>query len=228
LTSSSSSSFQNTDKNNEFISDGYHIFPFEFILPSNGLVTSFEGKYGSIRYYLKAEIDKPWAFNHRVKKLFTLITPVDINESDYLIPINNQAYKTICCWCCASGPISLIIRSDRRGYCPGESILLTAHFQNTANRTIIPKATLFQLQKYKASNDHEWNSKFLKIPPISPSIKSDIIKVEYYVKVCLIIPASYNLSCCFRITIGTVPFNNNNNENAVLEMISNHQPFNDG
>ena len=49
------------------------------------MVTSFEGKHGSIRYYLKAELDKPWAFNHKLKKLFTVINPIDINEREYLV-----------------------------------------------------------------------------------------------------------------------------------------------
>ena len=52
--------------------------------------TSFEGKHGSIRYYLKAELDKPWAFNNKLKKLFTVIEPRDINDREYLIPITND------------------------------------------------------------------------------------------------------------------------------------------
>lgn len=53
----------------------------------SGIVTSFEGKHGSIRYYLKAELDKPWTLNHKIKKLFTVITPIDINEREYLVSL---------------------------------------------------------------------------------------------------------------------------------------------
>ena len=28
--------------------------------------------------------------------------------------------KTLCCFWCVSGPISLYARIDRKGYCPGE------------------------------------------------------------------------------------------------------------
>ena len=27
--------------------------------------------------------------------------------------------KTVCCWLCTSGPISITARTDRKGYCPG-------------------------------------------------------------------------------------------------------------
>lgn len=27
--------------------------------------------------------------------------------------------KTLCCWFCTSGPVSITARTDRRGYCPG-------------------------------------------------------------------------------------------------------------
>ena len=50
-----------------------------------GMATSFEGKHGSIRYWLKAEIDKPWSFNTKVKKCFTVISPIDINIPEYMV-----------------------------------------------------------------------------------------------------------------------------------------------
>ena len=50
-----------------------------------GISTSFEGKHGSIRYWLKAEMDKPWSFNHKTKKAFTVISPIDINRPEYQV-----------------------------------------------------------------------------------------------------------------------------------------------
>lgn len=51
----------------------------------SGISTSFEGKHGSIRYWVKAEIDKPWSFNHKTKKAFTVISPIDINRPEYMV-----------------------------------------------------------------------------------------------------------------------------------------------
>ena len=57
-----------------------------FLLPVySGIATSFEGKHGSIRYWLKAEMDKPWSFNHKTKKAFTVISPIDINKAEYQV-----------------------------------------------------------------------------------------------------------------------------------------------
>ena len=49
------------------------------------VATSFEGKYGRIRYWLKAEIDKPWGFNSKTKRAFTVIDHIDINTSSLLV-----------------------------------------------------------------------------------------------------------------------------------------------
>jgi hypothetical protein len=56
-----------------------------FLLNFRGISTSFEGKHGSVRYWLKAEMDKPWSFNHKTKKAFTVISPIDINKPEYQV-----------------------------------------------------------------------------------------------------------------------------------------------
>lgn len=224
----------------EHVCAGSSIFPFSFVLPRTGIVTSFEGKHGSIRYYLKAELDKPWTLNHKIKKLFTVITPIDINEREYLIPVCNEASKYYCCWFCRSGPISLNVKTDRRGYCPGESIVLNALFENSGNRSVLPQASLYQCQTFNASSKHvvatnkiasltgtsissksfgEWDSKLLKIPAVSPSINSVLIRVDYFVKISLFIPGSYSLTCVLPIVIGTVPYRRNQSASAVSHLM---------
>ncbi len=72
------------------------------------------------------------------------------------------------------------------------------------NRNVIPQAALYQIQTYNANGRRiiasnklnimtgpqinsrsidEWNTKVLKIPAVSPSISSALIRVEYFVKV---------------------------------------------
>lgn len=60
---------------------------YNVIFVFRGIATSFEGKHGSIRYWLKAEMDKPWSFNHKTKKAFTVISPIDINKPEYQVRI---------------------------------------------------------------------------------------------------------------------------------------------
>lgn len=212
----------------DLLHKGYHEFRFSFQLPSGGISTSFEGKYGSVRYWLKAEMDKPWSINPKVKKAFTVISPININRNEYLMPVENQAEKTLCCWFCLSGPISLHARTDRRGYCPGESIAITADFENLSGRLIIPRATLHQTQTFVAGGKSRsrcnkftivtgvaiqpgraasWDSQLLKIPAVSPSIiNCALIKVEYSVRITLQIPGAYNLSVDLPVIIGTVAY----------------------
>ncbi|VDM76296.1 unnamed protein product [Strongylus vulgaris] len=49
---------------------GSHNFPFAFNLPEN-CPPSFESAYGYIRYMVKVELDRPWRFNKKERKLFT-------------------------------------------------------------------------------------------------------------------------------------------------------------
>lgn len=44
--------------------------------------------------------------------------------------------KTLCCLCCASGPIHASFGIDRQGFVPGEAIQLTAEISNGSNRKI--------------------------------------------------------------------------------------------
>ncbi|KAI1296545.1 Arrestin domain-containing protein 3 [Halotydeus destructor] len=209
------------------LNEGHHEFNFVFQLPPSGISTSFEGKYGSVRYWLKCEVEKPWAFNHKTKKAFTVISHIDINKPEYLIPVESSIEKRLCCWCCISGPVCLVARTDRKGYCPGESIAITADFENHSNRTVIPQASLHQTQTFVAGGKYRsrkfkftvvsgiaiqpgrttnWDSQLLKIPAVSPSIVNCcLIKVEYFVRMTLAITGGHNLSLDLPIIVGTVP-----------------------
>lgn len=67
---------------------GKHEFPFSFQLPEETLVTSFEGKHGSIRYWVKVKLHRPWATVKKIKKEFTVIEPIDINTPALLVSVS--------------------------------------------------------------------------------------------------------------------------------------------
>ncbi|KAK3583525.1 hypothetical protein CHS0354_026108 [Potamilus streckersoni] len=208
--------------------EGRHEFNFSFDLPTTGIATSFEGKHGNIRYWLKAEMDKLWSFNHKTKKAFTVISPIDINKPEYQMCVESSVEKTLCCWLFTSGPISITARTDRKGYCPGESIAISAEFDNHSRRTVIPYAALYQTQAFFAGGKSRirrtkftvltglpvgpgtrgnWDSQLLKIPAVSPSIVNCcVMKVDYFVKVALHIPGAYNLTMHLPIVVGTIPY----------------------
>eukprot|EP00095_Tigriopus_kingsejongensis_P010281 maker-scaffold474_size162001-snap-gene-0.27 protein:Tk10281 transcript:maker-scaffold474_size162001-snap-gene-0.27-mRNA-1 annotation:"arrestin domain-containing protein 3-like" len=208
--------------------EGRHEFPFRFQLPtSTDIATSFEGKYGSIRYCIKADLDQPWAFTHRTKRAFTVLSPIDINTEDFREPVEDASEKTICCWMCSGGEVQMRVATDRKGYCPGESVALDATFINSSSRRVVPEAVLCQTETFMAGGkirtkstkftslsgqviqpraESTWDAQLLKIPVVSPTISNcALIKVDYSIKISLAIAASYTLSVHLPIVVGTVP-----------------------
>lgn len=65
-----------------------------------------------------------------------VVLPVKSGEVCQQAPQAGTKEKTLCCWFCASGPISLSAKIERKGYTPGEpdlrqlaaASLLTLHF----------------------------------------------------------------------------------------------------
>ena len=211
------------------LNEGRHEFEFRFRLPrSDQLATSFEGKFGSVRYFVKAELEQSLMRTHRAKKAFTVILPVDVNTPEMLSPVSREAEKTLCCWPCSAGMVTMAVTTDRTGYCPGESVAIDAGFASTnTRRRMTPEAALFQRQTFSvgsktrtkttrftsllgrpfSSSEGSWEALLLKIPPgISPSITNcKLIRVEYYVRVGLSIQGALNLSVALPVIIGTVP-----------------------
>ncbi|XP_033634739.1 arrestin domain-containing protein 3-like [Asterias rubens] len=218
---------ENEGGSNPVLRAGHHELRFSFQIPYGRVATSFEGKYGRIRYWLKAEIDKPWGFNSKTKRAFTVIDHIDINTPALLAPQTGFQEKTVCCGLCVAGNISMSIRTDRKGYCPGESIAISAELQNGSSRRIKPRATLYQRTTFFADGKsrsvrnpvaflqgttirgrrtENWNNKLLKIPPITPTLTNcGIIKLEYFLTICLDITGAMNLNLLLPVMIGTVP-----------------------
>ncbi|XP_061886759.1 arrestin domain-containing protein 3-like [Entelurus aequoreus] len=206
---------------------GLHEFAFSFHLPQMALATSFEGKHGSVRYWVKAQLQRPWMLPVKTKKEFIVFEHIDINTPLLLAPQAGSKEKTLCCWFCASGPISLSAKIARKGYTPGDSIQIFAEVENCSSRVVVPKAALYQTQTFFAKGkgkeiqqlvsnlrgeplaqgrSQSWEGKLLKIPPVSPSILDcPIIRVEYALVVYVDVPGGLNLSLSLPLVIGTIP-----------------------
>ena len=56
--------------------------------------------------------------------------------------------KTVCCLCCAEGPIIGRCETDKKGYVPGETIWVSGFVDNPSSREIADiKAKLVQVRK---------------------------------------------------------------------------------
>ena len=90
----------------------------------------------AIRYLLEARIKRSWRFDHTTEASIPFDEIFDINTRQLTVPLSSSSEKMLCCFCCASGPISLSVTMDRGGYCPGESIAINAETEHHSNRRI--------------------------------------------------------------------------------------------
>ena len=224
------------------IAAGKYEFPFKFQLPSDlVLPTSFESGmlrsayrsargHGYIRYFLAASISRPWKFNHVAKRAITVVESIDTNLPHLKQSLSSSNEKTICCLCCASGPISLSVMTDRSGYCPGESIAISTEVENHSSRRITAvQASVKQETVFFASGNYmrktkliqriqgpgmepggtsNWSNELLPIPATVPSIGTScrVLNVSYFLIVTLDVPGAIDLHVTLPITIGSIPF----------------------
>ena len=85
--------------------------------------------------------------NYSVIKRFDCICDAD----KFQIPVENSVEKTLCCWLCTSGPISINARTDRRGYCPGEKHHNVGHDLYKCHQCIIYSSAYIYIKRYVIS-----------------------------------------------------------------------------
>ncbi|KFO86438.1 Arrestin domain-containing protein 2, partial [Buceros rhinoceros silvestris] len=213
---------------------GRHEFPFTFQLPET-LATSFEGKHGSVRYWVKAKLHRPWSTVKKVKKEFTVIDPIDINTPALLAPQAGAKEKLARAWYCNRGQVSVTAKIDRKGYTPGEVIPIFAEIDNCTSRAVVPKAAIIQTQSFiargakkqkksvvtsiagdaiAAGKREVWHGRALKIPPVGPSLLPETSGGTPAAKfpcsllslqVCVEIPGTSKLLLELPLVIGTIP-----------------------
>ncbi|XP_065836711.1 arrestin domain-containing protein 3-like [Oscarella lobularis] len=214
---------------NPVLPAGEHIMPFAFQLPSSGLPSSFEGEHGHIRYWLEATVDRPWTNDYKTKRAFTVHDVIDVNLDQMVVPIEANDERTLCCFCCKSGPLYVEARLDRCGYCPGEAIAISTCVRNFTNREMRgTRARIVQTAEYFAQGSRhksmrevaltqgvpiqsgltdEWHNRLMTVPAIPPTtLQCRIIRITYIVEISVVVPNGVDVTLELPITIGTVPF----------------------
>ncbi|XP_074540074.1 thioredoxin-interacting protein-like [Halichoeres trimaculatus] len=218
-------------------SDGYFLlqagktynFLFGFELPPAGrLVSSYKGKFGYVRYYVRAVLDRPSQNALQCEQEFEVEEPLDINIPDLLAPAMASAQKKVTCMFIPDGQVSVSAHIDRKGFCEGEEISINAKFENTCSRIIVPKAAIIAKHSYMADGRTKelsqklcavrgnhiisgmcdmWQSKTIRVPKLKPTLRGcDIIKVDYALRIYLHVPGSEKLAVELPLVVGTVPF----------------------
>ena len=129
----------NDDAPDNRLEKGDHKFPFT--LPLEGVVpSSYKGPHGRIQYEVTAVIDKskPGKDDKKVRVHVPVHELLDLNSlSGVREPKIKQVEKTLCCLCCASGPISMSARIPRTGFfCGNDRIALEVEVENGSSRPV--------------------------------------------------------------------------------------------
>ena len=72
---------------------GNYAFPFQFPLPPHSLPTSFEGPYGSVRYWLQAVVDRPWRTNLQITSPLCIVERVQIRDPALMVSLRNHNFE---------------------------------------------------------------------------------------------------------------------------------------
>lgn len=178
------------------ISLGDHVHQFRFQIPPAALPTSFEGDYGFIRYYIEGVVERPWSKDNILsKKVFTVWEYVDCNNPLLSAPQVGQSEKLVQGGCCSSAKRNyLTLQLDRRGYCPGENIIVSVKvedfppgiviklmltmvslFSDTPSKAPLSKREILQTCTIgtvpSGSAAHRFQNASLQIPSVPPTIR---------------------------------------------------------
>ncbi|XP_047737325.1 arrestin domain-containing protein 3 [Hyalella azteca] len=97
----------------------------------------------------KVTVDMPYASPPQGMKYFTIIGPhIDCMDEQYLKPMCGEDKRSMCCLCCARGPVTLRTQLERTAYVCGESIKLKAEIDNQSEEDATLKIKLVQYVEY--------------------------------------------------------------------------------
>ncbi|MEE6491320.1 hypothetical protein FKM82_016176 [Ascaphus truei] len=200
-------------------------YKFGFELPQGPLGTTFEGKYGCVKYWVKAFLDRPSHPPQEVQKNFEVVDLVDVNTPDLMCPIAAKKHKKMTCLLIPDGHISLSASINRKGFCEGDDICICADFENTCSRIVVPKAAIIARHTYLA-NGHtkvftqklcsvrgnhiisgmtdSWRGKSIRVPKLKPSILGcTILRVEYSLLIYVSVPGAKKIILDLPLVIGS-------------------------
>ncbi|KAM9294198.1 thioredoxin-interacting protein [Gastrophryne carolinensis] len=200
-------------------------YKFGFELPQGPLGSTFKGKYGSVKYWVKALLERPCHPAQEVRKKFQVADMVDVNTPDLMSPISGKKFKKMTCLFIPDGHITMSASINRKGFCEGEDICISADFENTCSRIVVPKAAIIAKHTYLANGQTKvftqklcsvrgnhiisgmtdsWRGKSIRVPKIKPSILGcNILRVEYSLLVYVSVPGAKKVILDLPLVIGS-------------------------
>ncbi|SPP84084.1 arrestin domain-containing protein 17 [Drosophila guanche] len=145
------------NNNRHIIQAGVHNYNFSCQLPYQ-CPSSFEGRYGCIRYIVKVLLIRPWKYDQAYTTGFTVLKMMDLNfETPQLrLAAHSEGYRTFCCGPCKTDPLKLELNLPQAGYVPGQKIPVTVVVVNNSSVAVSElRLSLVMLIRYfSLSPDH--------------------------------------------------------------------------
>lgn len=115
---------------------GTYKYEVNYTLPY-GIPSTFHGKYGSVQYTAKVNIDKLFRDTDISRKEFVVETPFDSHNihlyADYLLPVRVENTIDFCCCGCRPASLTVNTLTPSAHYETGQSIPLTVECHNVRN-----------------------------------------------------------------------------------------------
>lgn len=113
-------------------------YPFTVQLPTN-IPGTYQGHYGGIFFTLNAKVQRSFNSNYTDTIQIIVASLIDFNQIRGLLQLQPVAYsvdKTICCWCCTSGPITMAVHLEKEAFVVGEVANIRVDISNMSNQNI--------------------------------------------------------------------------------------------
>ena len=210
----------------------YH-YQFSFQLVAPKLPPSHNGHTGRITYVVVATVQKEGLLNRNtvVSAPITMANAVAISHPSLQQPRSMEVHKTLCCLCCASGPIVITAIVPRTGYCIGrDSIPLEVTIENGSSRNVrqlvaaIVKnviyrsnggrmrpvsATIASAASQEPIAPHTtlvWKPEVFEVPYTETTSEScNVIKITYCLKVSGTIELGFDPTIKIPLVLGNIP-----------------------
>ncbi|XP_061115373.1 uncharacterized protein LOC133139913 [Conger conger] len=200
---------------------GKHVYPFSFRIPDGKMPSSYKGIHGKVLYTVTGKLDRSMRMDQKETVVFNFLSRVDMHNPVNMLPQSGMENKKMKLF--TKGSANMKVSINKKGYMPGESIMITANIENDSSRDLVPKFSLDREESFYArshqkqfnkrilkeegeaipSKSHQTNNYMVKIPSdVMVSITHcRIIKVLYHLKVYLDVPYASDPEIVFPLII---------------------------
>ena len=212
------------------IGPGTFDLPFQLVIPPNCL-SSFQGSVGTILYALHGLIKTGMLHrDHTIQAPLQVSRITDINIPQLLMPVYQSRKRHVGFFCLGSD-VEFTVSLDRTGFCIGHNLPMTLNVVNGSSRRIKIRASIRRHCYYYARGHTNSDRRIfasvvtpditphsqqtvaienLTVPMAEPTFGgSQIINMQYFLKVTAVVPWARNASVKIPITLGNVPLRNN-------------------